>query len=68
MARVVVLTTVPDGYADDVSPPLPDGLNRARTVGTKLGAWSYAQGLWTDHGLGLRDLTDRNASKFKDEE
>lgn len=52
MARVVVLSAVPEGYAVDVSPPLPDGLSRARTFGTKVGAWSYAQGLWTDHGLG----------------
>lgn len=64
MARVVVLSAVPEGYAVDVSPPFPDGLDRSCTFATKIGAWSYAQGLWTDHGLGLRDLTDGNTGNY----
>lgn len=60
---VVVIRPVPEGYQISVEPPLPDGRDRTLTFADKSGAWAYAQGIWADHRLGLRDETVGNVSK-----
>jgi hypothetical protein len=55
---LVIIRPVPEGYQVDVQPPLPDGEDRARTFADKVSAWSFAQGLWTEHRLGCVDETD----------
>ena len=62
---LVILRPSPEGYQVTVHPPLPDGRDRTRTFADKSGAWSYAQGLWTDHRLGLRDETVSNTVKVR---
>lgn len=59
---VVVIRPAPEGYSVDVDPPLPDGLNRARTFADKAAAWGYAQATWVEHRLGLRDETRANVT------
>lgn len=60
---IVVLSAVPEGFAVDVRPPLPDCLNRARTFADKSAAWAYAQATWVEHRLGLRDETVGNVTQ-----
>jgi len=60
---IVILRPVPEGYSVAVEPPLPDGEDRTRTFADKSGAWTFAQGLWTDHKLGFRDETVGNVTK-----
>ena len=59
---IVVIRPAPEGYAVDVEPGLPDGLNRARTFAAKAAAWAYAQDTWREHRLGLRDETRANVT------
>jgi hypothetical protein len=62
---LVVLRPVPEGWRVSVEPPLPDGEDRTRTYADKVGAWTYAQGLWTDHRLGFRDESLGNVATTK---
>jgi len=58
---IVVIRPVPEGFEVTVEPPLSDGAERTLTFCDKSNAWKYAQGLWTEHRLGLSDLTVGNA-------
>lgn len=59
----VILRPTGMGYSVTVAPPLADGQDRSRTFVTKIDAWSYASGLWTDHRLPFRDETDGNTGR-----
>lgn len=59
-SSIVVIRPVAEGYEVAVEPPLPDGQERTLTFYDKSNAWSYAQGLWSEHRLGLSDLTVGN--------
>ncbi len=60
----VVLASAGPCWIVSVDPPLPDGSgDRSQTFATKIAAWSYAQAIWTDHRLPLRDLSAGNTAR-----
>jgi hypothetical protein len=60
---LVIIRRVAEGYHVNVEPPLADREDRARTFADKIGAWSFAQGLWTQHKLGCVDETDGHGGR-----
>ncbi len=64
---VVVLARDGEGYTTFIDPPLPSGDHRV-TVRSKSDGWAAASELWCRFGLGLRDLSNPNVSRFVDRE
>lgn len=54
-------------YSAWIEPPLPTGEGSARTFGSKCEGWWQVLEWARSHRLPVRDLTNKNASKIREE-